>query len=927
MNRSGTLPGSARGASAPPRAEPPSYHVEHLASLAVGRQFGLQSAADGIRKLKHLEKKSALWPVPLILKLLPDRVSIEEESGDILEEFPLDLIIDPTAHQSSDPQDVHNNVLLFIVKEDVRSGPRGYVPPEIHIFQCVYVSAREVAEDLHYFTKGQYHRVRPGRHDSGFGAGPTVAASYGHGGPPAAAYPYPPASGRRSYRDDASAISSSTEFFETEVNTLNRCFDDIENFVARIQSAAIAQRELEMQSHRFRTQQRRNRAQDAAVAAQSGILHLRAQMPSYNEFYEIFQKFKLCFNLLAKLQNHIHEPDAPQLLHFLFTPLSVILDACHWGLGRNVAEQVLSPLLSFPAIELLKNSLTSKEYDIWMMLGKAWHTPPEEWPGQLPPPYRPVFVDGFAPYGYPQNAPAQSGIVPPTSARFAGPPSAMHRGVSAPPVHYSQAPPPRSTSYRERSVDNLELERVNLEKERLEFERMKVLEKERRLLDEEKRLRQEQARIEAERRLLHKEAEKQSIAGSDRPDFYRRDEGSAQASPQIDRRTGSVQVLSNGHVAPSNAVHRSNGAPASAVTPPIAVPDQSPRQKAFLDELIQRRSKVVQVTYDRVAQNPKELTVARGEYLEVCGVCSLPQIAFPFQVLSDSRNWWECRNVHNRNGYVPHTILSVVTFENASPSSDPHAQGPQRNPPSLQPAPSLSPRPDAPPGNVYAEQERVQQRPYNGWDSISDGIQSVKLRHVNVRSRLPDLPEEEAAKEVSKMIIERREEQRYVPEMVDTLKRRRQVIGMRRIDSIRGESITKDSTPDKIQQWLRDKGFSTYVQGVLRECTGEDLFRLTKDDLRKVCGDEGSRIYSLVLVHKKRSHYDTGKEQQLRALLDMRKEHVDTHNDGAIEPDLPAPADPVPKEPPPPSPPAVSSIVKSNTPNIASIARSVRSYR
>ena len=35
---------------------------------------------------------------------------------------------------------------------------------------------------------------------------------------------------------------------------------------------------------------------------------------------------------------------------------------------------------------------------------------------------------------------------------------------------------------------------------------------------------QEQARLEAERRLLHREAEKQSMAGSDRPDFYRRDE-------------------------------------------------------------------------------------------------------------------------------------------------------------------------------------------------------------------------------------------------------------------------------------------------------------------------------------------------------------------------------------------------------------------
>lgn len=38
------------------------------------------------------------------------------------------------------------------------------------------------------------------------------------------------------------------------------------------------------------------------------------------------------------------------------------------------------------------------------------------------------------------------------------------------------------------------------------------------------------------------------------------------------------------------------------------------------------------------------------------------------QVLNDSKNWWECTNVHHRVGYVPHTILSVVNFDqNSSP--------------------------------------------------------------------------------------------------------------------------------------------------------------------------------------------------------------------------------------------------------------------
>lgn len=67
------------------------------------------------------------------------------------------------------------------------------------------------------------------------------------------------------FGDDVSDTSDSSELFERDVvgkwierprkieifqNTLNRCFDDIERFVARIQSAALAQRELEQQAHK-----------------------------------------------------------------------------------------------------------------------------------------------------------------------------------------------------------------------------------------------------------------------------------------------------------------------------------------------------------------------------------------------------------------------------------------------------------------------------------------------------------------------------------------------------------------------------------------------------------------------------------------------------------------------------------------------------
>ena len=66
-------------------------------------------------------------------------------------------------------------------------------------------------------------------------------------------------------------------------------------------------------------------------------------------------------------------------------------------------------------------------------------------------------------------------------------------------------------------------------------------------------------------------------------------------------------------------------------------------QRAFLQDLTERGCHVVQVTYPRTANNEKEMTVVRGEFLEV---------------LDDSRKWWKTRNIHGQVAHVPHTIVT-----------------------------------------------------------------------------------------------------------------------------------------------------------------------------------------------------------------------------------------------------------------------------
>ncbi|KAK6747765.1 hypothetical protein RB195_000763 [Necator americanus] len=797
----------------------PSYYVEHLATFAVGRQFGLTFPADGIRKLKQMEKNSAIWAQPLVLRFRQNGVTVEDENGDLVEQFPLDLIEQPTAHVSSDPRDTYNNILLFIVREDTRN-KRSSTPTEMHIFQCNRVAATEVADDLQWYIRGQFRKVRPGRRSSG-PAPVHVPQDFLH---------YP--------ADEISLHGDNAELFERDVNTLNRCFDDIERFVARIQSAAFAQRELEQQAHRYRTAQRRDKRSGPPPPDPNGILQMRAQLPIEPEFVDIFRKFKLSFNLLAKLKNHIHEPNAPELLHFLFTPLTVILEACHWGLGRNIAPQIVSPLLSLEARELMQNCLTSKESDVWMSLGETWRTPPEDWVGPLPPPYKPVFVDGFAPYGLPEQQ------RPPPAAAY---PAPLHRGESAPPVNYRQYP-------RDRSVDTLDLDRLSLERERLDFEKQKMLERERRLLDEEKMIKAERARLEAERKMIKQESD--SMNSSRSKSIYE-PPPSSQASPMPPR----------------------GGRP--VILPDLG--DQSPRQRAFVQDAVGRGSKLVVATFDRVAQNAKELTVSRGEYLEV---------------LDDAKNWWECRNVHQRVGYVPHTILSVVPLdqtdirenytairENHSiPNGHVHGNSPKQERPQSSEAGVQT--------NVHLTSTHPASVSSDSSSVIRDSTSSPVLQSVSAAPQnyapttdVPNYVPHEPANTVQpkpRITVVKRtpESQALVTELQETVGKSGGQVVRRKAGNTVTTKLNANSTPDEVLTWLQEKGFSMRVIELLDGQDGANLFALNKASLIQACGrEEGSRLYSQLLVQKKQSDYRTYSNAELKAILNYRRNHVEVTNE------------------------------------------------
>lgn len=298
-----------------------------------------------------------------------------------------------------------------------------------YLLQCQSISAVQIVEDLKMLRSGKVvtqHRVN----NSTVAKKPSKTESNLH-------YQQDSDFDTSAINDETSSTSS--ERYERDVFVLNHCFDDIEKFIARLQHTAAAARELER-----RIYNRKSKMKDPG----EGLLTLRTKPPHEKEFMDIFSKFKLSFNLLAKLKAHIHDPNAPELIHFLFTPLALIVDASHdTDYEVKIPERVIDPLLTREAINLLINCVTSKETELWRSLGEAWTIAKDQWKGHVGS-YHPVFFDGWSPeFSMLDESDRIQIVTPPKLTRHAEPPQYA--------TEYEYDPkynPPASPGFRDFSV-------------------------------------------------------------------------------------------------------------------------------------------------------------------------------------------------------------------------------------------------------------------------------------------------------------------------------------------------------------------------------------------------------------------------------------------------------------------------------------------
>ncbi|XP_052576202.1 epidermal growth factor receptor kinase substrate 8 [Peromyscus californicus insignis] len=375
------------------------YRVEHLTTFVLDRKDAMITVDDGIRKLKLLDAKGKVWTQDMILQVDDRAVSlIDLESKNELENFPLNTIqhCQAVVHSCS-----YDSILALVCKEPTQN------KPDLHLFQCDEVKANLISEDIESAisdSKGGKQKRRPEALRMIANAEPGIPP------PPRAPAPAPPGTVTqvdvrsrvaawsawaadqgdfekpRQYHEQEETPEMMAARIDRDVQILNHILDDIEFFITKLQKAAEAFSELS---------KRKKSKKSKRKGPGEGVLTLRAKPPPPDEFVDCFQKFKHGFNLLAKLKSHIQNPSASDLVHFLFTPLNMVVQATG---GPELASSVLSPLLTKDTVDFLNYTVTADERQLWMSLGETWLKVRAEWPKeQFIPPYVPRFRNGWEP--------------------------------------------------------------------------------------------------------------------------------------------------------------------------------------------------------------------------------------------------------------------------------------------------------------------------------------------------------------------------------------------------------------------------------------------------------------------------------------------------------------------------------------------------
>ncbi|KAM8750933.1 epidermal growth factor receptor kinase substrate 8-like protein 2 isoform 2-T4 [Acanthopagrus schlegelii] len=188
------------------------------------------------------------------------------------------------------------------------------------------------------------------------------------------------------------------------------------------------------------------------------------------------------------------------------------------------------------------------------------------------------------------------------------------------------------------------------------------------------------------------------------------------------------------------------------------------------------------------------------------------------EVIEDDKQWWKLRNRSGQAGYVPFNILDVVKIEEPEGVFSQHGYR------------------TSPPGTLSPGDSFNKGRPK---DKMMDEVNNELLMMITANKAQP-------------------------PRKI-------------RVERSAGSNVplTFDSNAEQVTTWLTAKGFSKPTVECLGILTGAQLFSLNKEELKAVCGDEGSRVYCQVTVQKGQLEKSSG-DSELQEIMKRRQERIES---------------------------------------------------
>ncbi|XP_073346147.1 epidermal growth factor receptor kinase substrate 8-like protein 1 [Pagrus major] len=359
------------------------FLVNHLLTFSL-QDGDVQGVEEAQARLSFLAQNKKLWSQQMYLDVGEEAIHLRDiKSQDELERYSFKSIYRCDAVNT----EKHFPSLLLLVCQSSEQKK-----PDIHFFNCETVKAEEICEDISHAvsdTSKRKNKELPEVLRLPQSGGemidpyeiPSPPIQHAPNPPPANPPPYP---GLR-----ANGLNGGPDISflraEREVGILNHCFDDIENFMGKLQQTAEAATVL--------NQRKKKKKKSKKQSAEEDILTAKARPPPEEEFIDIFQKFKYCFSLLARLKSSISNPSSEELVHHVFKPLDMMVKTTG---GPAMGASVSSPAMTNSAITLLQDNLSEEERQLWTSLGPNWTLPRSQLRGPVAP-YTPVFLDGWKP--------------------------------------------------------------------------------------------------------------------------------------------------------------------------------------------------------------------------------------------------------------------------------------------------------------------------------------------------------------------------------------------------------------------------------------------------------------------------------------------------------------------------------------------------